>query len=481
MLKARIQAVICSRALVKEAVPAFVLLAVVLQPFFIGLNQETYHGDESIYISRGIQSIGLILRGDFSPDAWWTTTPADIIIGTGSWLSGIKSGYWDFKVRPPDNVLLSARMPIAILGALSCIVLFYLGRALGGFRTGLFASLLLAFNPLWLMSSRRAMRDTPSAFFSAISVLLFYYSVERKNFKGKAILIALSGLTTGLALGSKLFAGVTLMTIAIYLLLTIIDEYHVNRRVGRDIPLSLLIFVTSSLVGFVVFSPALWSDPWQYIVRWFNLGQEFITLSELPLNHIAIPGDKLAAAAGIVNFVLWPIYVPNPLRHFPTCLTWLNMHAWPSPTYSTFAATSLFFVGLAYLGLRGAKKKLSHVKMLALMWFLISFIGLSWWLPILWARYFVPLIPPLVLIEAVGLNYILRGIGRKMAYLFAGAVLITHVGSTLISFPEYYLFHLQSLFVNSIGLTLTAAFIVSAFCIIISRLYLGHKHQKSGR
>ena len=469
------------RAIMKEVAPALVLLIVVLQPFLIGLNQETYHGDESIYISRGVQSIGLILRGDFSLDAWWGKTPADIIMGTGSWLSGIKSGHWDFMVRPPDNVLLSARMPVAILGALSCIVLFYLGRALGGFRTGLFAALLLAFNPMWLMSSRRAMRDTPSAFFSAISVLLFYCSVERKNFKGKAILIALSGLTTGLALGSKLFAGVTLMTIAIYLVLTIIDEYHINRRVGRDIPLSLLIFVTSSLVGFVVFSPALWSDPMQYILRWFNLGQEFITASEIPLNNMAIPGDKLAAAAGIVNYVLWPIYVPNPLRHFPTCLTWLNMHAWPSPTYSTFAATSLFFVGLAYVGLRGAKKKLSHVEMLVLMWFLISFIGLLWWLPILWARYFVPLIPPLVLIEAIGLNYILRGIGQRMRYLFAGAVLATHVGSTLIGFPEYYLFHLQSLFVNSIGLTVTAAFVIFVFCITILRLHLRRKHQKSGR
>lgn len=481
MLKARIRSLICSRATVKEAVPAIVLLVVVLQPFFIGLNQETYHGDESIYISRGIQSIGLILQGDFSPDAWWGNTPADIIMGTGSWLSGIKSGHWDFMVRPPDNVLLSARMPVAILGALSCIVLFYLGRALGGFGTGLFAALLLAFNPLWLMSSRRAMRDTPSAFFSAISVLLFYCSVERKNFKGKAIFIALSGLTTGLALGSKLFAGVTLMTIAIYLVLTIIYEYHINRTVGRDAPLGLLIFMTSSLVGFVVFSPALWSDPVQYILRWFGLGQEFVTLSEIPLNNITIPGDKLAAAAGIINFVLWPIYVPNPLRHFPTCLTWLNLSRFPFPSYSTFAATSLFFVGLAYLGWRGARKRLSPVEMLALMWFLVSFVGLLWWLPILWARYFVPLVPPLVLIEVVGLSYILRGIGQRMAYLFAGAVLTTHVGSTLIGFPEYYLFMLQSVLVNSIGLTLTAAFFISVFCIIIARLYLRRKHQKSWR
>ena len=239
--------------------------------------------------------------------------------------------------------------------------------------------------------------------------------------------------------------------------------------------------MTSSLVGFVAFSPALWFDPLQYILRWSKLGQEFVTLSEIPLNNIAIPGDKLAAAAGIINFVLWPIYVPNPLRHFPTCLTWLNMNAWPSPTYSTFAATSLFFVGLAYLGFKGAKRKFSQAEMLASMWFVISFVGLLWWLPILWARYFAPLIPPLVLIEAVGLNYILRGIGQRMAYFFAGAVLITHVGSTLIGFPEYYLFMLQSLFVNSIGLTLTAAFIVSVFCIIISRLYLRRKHQKSGR
>lgn len=326
------------------------------------------------------------------------------------------------------------------------------------------------------------MRDTPSTFFATISVFFFYHSMKRKDFKGKAIFTALSGVTTDLTVASKLPTGVIFVMIAIYLLLTFVNEYYIDRTISlsqrsRETLLCLFIFTTLSLLAFVASLPAGWSNP-ELFISAFKFGEKTLTLVG---NSPAVPGDRLAAAVGIVNFVLWPIYVPNPLRHFPTCLTWLNLSNYPFSSYSTLAATSFFFIGLAYLGLRGIKKKLSQIETLALMWLIIAFVGLSWWVPILWARYFIPLIPPIVLIEAVGLSYILRGISWKMGYLFAGASLATHVGSVLTGFPEYYLFTLQSLFVNSIGLTLTVTFIVSMFWITISRVYLRLKHQNSRR
>lgn len=473
----------------KEVAIALVLFIVVLLPFLIGLNQEIYYGDESLHISRGIRGISLIVHGDIGGDEWgyyYTTegkvirgaiTPANVIMGFGPWLIGVRSGGWDFDVNPPDHVLVSARAVVAILGAVTCVILFYLGRALGGFRSGLFASFFLAFNPLWLMSSRQAMRDTPSAFFSAISIFLFYYGIKRKKFKAKASLLGLSGVTVGLALGSKPLAGVTWMTILICLLLMFINECDINRilrlrRSCRDALLVVFIFVTLSLLAYVVSIPYVWTDAYQRLPSQFRGGMfEFgAAIESSRAGSFMIPRDMLAATTGIMNFVLWPTYRPTSLRHFPTCLTWFNSQYPCLPCYSTLPATIFFFAGLAYLTLKVAKKRLSQIETLTLIWFVIALVGLSWWIPYFFARYTLQLILPIALIEATGLSYFLQKVSRKLGYFLAGATLATHAGSTLISFPEYSLFRLQSLFAENIGLMLTTAFILCLFCITTPRI-----------
>lgn len=476
----------------KEVAIAFVLFIIVLPPFLIGLDQEIYHGDESLHISRGIKAISLIVHGVIGGEEWdyyYTNegkkvggaaiTPANVIMGFGPWLIGVKSGGWSFNVKPPDHVLVSARAMVAILGAMTCVILFYLGRALGSFRTGLFASLFLAFNPLWLMSSRRAMRDTPAAFFSTISVLLFYYGLKKETFKAKAAFLALSGVTTGFAFGSKPPAGVILITIAIYLFLMVIkevvNEYHISRSIrlsqtGRYALLGLIIFVTVSFLAFVASLPYLWTDPYQKISKFFSGGLGFgEELRTGIVDSPRIPGDMLAAATGIIHYLLWPIYNPTLLSHFPTVLTWFNIW-WSEPCFSTLPATVLFFAGLAYLALKGAKKGLRKIERLVLLWFVIALTGLSLWVPIFRPRYFIPLIPPIALIEAMGLSYFLKVMIQKKSFLFAGAVITTHIGSTLFGFPKYALFSLQKLFADKISLTLSTIFILSLLYVIIPRI-----------
>ena len=505
MLEPKIRASKSIPVKIKEVAIAFMIIVLVLPPFLIGIGKETYDGDESQHISRGIKGISLIVHGDIGGEEWGyyitnegkvvtgaPITPANVIIGFGPWLIGVKSGGWQYFFRPPDHVLISARTIVAILGAMTCVILFYLGRPLGGFRTGLFSSLFLAFNPLWLANSRQAMRDTPSAFFSTISVFLFYYGIKRKKFNAKASLLALSGVTIGLAIGSKQLAGVTFITIATYLLLMIINEYniirtmsffqrlqevHARSRTLREVFLGFFIFVTLSALFYFLSIPYMWTDPYQQILGSFLGGAfGFVALGKSSLgDSFIVPGDKLAAAAGIMNFILWPIYRPTSLRHFPTCLTWFNSWWRSLPCFSTLPVTVFFFVGLIHLALKGAKKKLSQIDTLTLMWFVIGFVMLSWWIPVFRARYVVLLIPALVLIEAIGLNYCIQGISPKIGYIFAGAALTIHAGCTLISFPEYRLFRLQSLFTKNIvyparGLMLNIVFILSLFCITIPQI-----------
>lgn len=488
----------------QEVAIVFLISVFIFLLFFIDLDQETYHGDESLHISRGIKAINLIIHGDIRADEWgyyitnegkiqrgFPITPANVIIGIGPRLIGVRSGGWAFNVKPPDQVLVSARAMVVVFGVMTCVILFYLGRALGGFRTGLSASLLLALNPLWLVNARLAMRDTPSAFFSTISVFLFYYGIKKEKFKVKVSLISLSSVTNGLAIGSKQLAGVASLTISLYLLMIIINEIRISRKMrlsknGREALIVLFIFVTLSFLVYVASIPYQWKDPNQRILRMFTGGAFSFTEKKASkfANTLKVPGDILAAATGIINIVLWPIYSPTLLGHFPTCLTWFGQFI---PCYSTLPATVLFFIGLGYLAIKGIKKKLSQIETLSLMWFSITLVGLSWWIPILWPRYILQLIPSVVLIEAIGLSYLFQKMRLKIGYFFSGVALITHTVFTLMSFPEYRSFRLQRLFVKDIGLILTAIFILSLFCVTILQIrfilhvptVIHRKHLKS--
>jgi len=203
---------------IKEIITIIGIFIIVLPIFLYKLDKEIFAVDESLHISRGIKGVNLIIHGIIGGNEWryYITNegevkygaigPPHIIMGIGPWLIGVKSGGWNVGIKPPNHVLASARAMVAALGAATCVVIYYLGRELNGFRTGLTASLILAFNPLWLLNSRLNLRDAPSAFFSTLSILLLTRTHERKKFTSKLTFITLSGVTTGLAIASKEFA-----------------------------------------------------------------------------------------------------------------------------------------------------------------------------------------------------------------------------------------------------------------------------------
>jgi len=490
---------------IRKVVIPFAIFLIVLPIFLFGLDQEIFAWDESLHVSRGIKGVNLLVHGVIGGDEWkfyitnegkvqkGIITLANIIMGVGPWLNGVKSGGWIGNVEPPRYILFSSRAMVAVLGAITCVVMYYLGRELGGFMTGLIASFILAFNPLWLLMSRLALRDMPSAFFSTTSILFFFCSIKRKKFNAKVSFLTISGITMGLALGSKPLAGVAFLTIAVYLLMILtINDYRIFRtkslsKNGREALICLLIFIPLSILFYFASLPSLWKDPksmLQMIPGIIHQGTStFKEKQEIAhVVHFNVPRDMLAAATGILNFVLWPLFKPTPLVHFPTCLTWFGRFL---NCYNTLPALFFFFAGITYFTLIWTKKKLSKIEILTLMWFTITIAGLSWWIPVFWHRYCLQLIPPTVLIETMGLNYLLQGISKKMKYFFAGVALIIHAGFTITGLPRVSWYSLQGLFKNNIGLILTIIFVLSMFFIIIPkiRLILGRdipsQHQRN--
>ena len=105
---------------------------------------------------------------------------------------------------PPLDILLSARLPMALLGAATCVAILWVGHCVWGTATGAVAAGLLALNPLMLACSRRAMIDAPALFFSALAVLL---ALRVASSERRAIGASLGlGIALGLAAASKLNA-----------------------------------------------------------------------------------------------------------------------------------------------------------------------------------------------------------------------------------------------------------------------------------
>jgi len=113
---------------------------------------------------------------------------------------------------PPEEPLYVARLTMALFGSLTCLLIYWIGRILWGVKAGIIASLLLAYNPLMLLCSKRAMTDAPLLFFMATTILLilyFYRFLLQQKYLRTVVFAFLIGITCGLATGTKLNGGLT--------------------------------------------------------------------------------------------------------------------------------------------------------------------------------------------------------------------------------------------------------------------------------
>ncbi|MCX7825496.1 MAG: glycosyltransferase family 39 protein, partial [Verrucomicrobiae bacterium] len=68
---------------------------------------------------------------------------------------------------------LAGRVPVALFGVASVLLLYGLGRRHLGDRAGFFAGLALTSGPLWMQYARQAETDVPQAFFVTLALFAF--------------------------------------------------------------------------------------------------------------------------------------------------------------------------------------------------------------------------------------------------------------------------------------------------------------------
>jgi 4-amino-4-deoxy-L-arabinose transferase-like glycosyltransferase len=270
-----------------------VLILGLLIGFFVkNIQYINFEGDESQWIKTS-HVLGPFLRGDFSSPAWdvsyWTLTHPPLpryIIGIGRRIGGFQmkdlNTHWRFNLTTEENIALGAmpspgllwwsRMPMAILAAVSGVLLFFLTSRATGRVAGYVLLLLFVLNGYLVAVLSRAMGDSPLVVFVLLAAVAGYQALnswQRKELDGPSrqktllrtlIWFAAMGVFCGLAAGAKLNGGsVMLAGFGLCVLFPVIRKRFARLKYEGALFACVLVF--SAAVTFVALNPFLYPNP----------------------------------------------------------------------------------------------------------------------------------------------------------------------------------------------------------------------------
>lgn len=286
---------------------------------------------------------------------------------------------------PPADVLYAARFPIAILGVFVVLLIFYICKLLCDWKVAVIALLLASFNPLILLLSRTVMVDIPFVLFSILGIFFtFYFLKTMKEKRRPWLFVFLIGLSMGLAVSSKLLAVITLLTVSIFFLIFLI----VKKRKLVIIYLAVILMLTTTI--FVLFNPVLHEHPIENTKILIKLSSDM-----LEQQKINSPDIIFTSFFQKVYFVFKKALITD----FAPINSILKL------------PVDIFFFVFGIIAL--LKKEITNFlrkditfNNLLIIWVFITFLGIIYWIPMDRARYYLPLIPCVIIIECYGINNI---------------------------------------------------------------------------
>lgn len=474
--------------------------------YSFNLEGQPWHGDEVQLLGSGGVYFNLISEGNFSSPCWNDYPHCNLVYSPGAWnlnhgpvrdffigLSRtIATGHndgdyytwscfwiscWDATKMPSPQVFAAASFLSPILGALAIVCAYGIGKVLYSRTAGLFFSLILLFNSIWLWNSRGIMAEIYLGFFSLLCLFLLFYSF--KNETTKKWTFVLSAVVLGLLFNLKL--------ISIYILPIILTTILFRAPHNKQFPyltslpsrksiLLLVLFVGLSLASTFATNPSYWKDvtyPISDVEKGNNVGYGFFHLPSLK-------NDNLFTTLATIHSTIIPYFVnyyDQPNKSAPN----LHLNWNPPSTYSSIPVMVFFIVGIAYLGIRFKTKKATHAEFLMAVWFLSIFIFTSLTVnDFRMERYYILLLFPIMLVSAYGVWRFLEHLDKKIHLVFIGSFLISHILTTMV-FWKYIYFSTGVRWDNPLGVNLQSALtyrsviISSIIFVIIFVIILAYK------
>ena len=407
-----------------------------------------FHGDESTQIFMGRDYHYLAQEGDLDKILYGNPherhlrvlngTIAKNIYGWLQWLNGIGPGDinpdWDWGrdyaanqaagALPDADLLRQSRLASALQLALAAAAFFQFVKLATNRPTAWLASLLFALQPNLLINGRRAMMEGSHILGMTLVLLAAVWLLRERRWWQYALL----GFCAGLAVAAKhpnaIICGLVYLALARQPLWQLARSCFGSGRgnwrgAGRQLLGLALAGLLAALV-FLLLNPAWWRNP-------LAVAQEVVAgRQSLLQDQVRIFGGYESFSAQISGFFEFV---------FMGARQYFEVDAWQdyAPVTAQIAAyessglagllvisgsgrlgaLSLLLCGFGAMSLLRDPGPGSQVKWLLGIWIIGSALSTLWLTPLPWARYYLPLLPALILLVSIALHHLAQWLAAK--------------------------------------------------------------------
>lgn len=427
----------------------FIVAVIVVTPRILDLN-EFYIRDELAIWNWSDEFTQAIWAGDMTG----TLTTSDY---PGIPLFWVQTAFLTFKYTfpglfphtlvPPDhlkdyqsiNMLAERRLATSVFLSLQIMAMVLLVRHLFGIEVALLSAILLGLDPFSLTEARALRLEMISASFVCLSVLSYFFYLQRRQRRW----LLISGAMAGLGVSSKTSAGLVVPYIWLLLALDFLFLKITARRVWleklRALLVNGLLWAAGAVAAFWLIWPAMWIKPVEALTFLFRAGFSQAT-------GRSVWGDKIFFLGQIVDGGdPGPLFYPVVLAFRTTPLMWIGLLGallligWTLAQRRKISASGPNLArlwGLPWLTL-GALLLLAYVVLVIVeMTFIISKVD----------RFLLIIFQPLSILSAIGLVTLIHGAARRLAAGrrrwatagLIGAVLAAQLWLTIPVHPHYF-------------------------------------------
>lgn len=360
-----------------------------LPEYFYGLALHL-HGNKDI--SKYLQVVDFEQRIlGAKTEKWWIKYSRRVQINIDSLPVSIQE-----KLRP----IVQARKVTVIFSFGSLIIIFLIAFQIRGWLMGVISLVLLWLHPLFQLTSKRAMAEAPFLFFLLLGLFFSFWfldSLYKSQAKRLLLFSLLIGLVSGLATASKLNGGMVLIYfLLLFLLIFLFTTFYFLQdirsnlsskgKIGSTLSVSVAIIFFLSFLSFVFLNPFTWSNPWKKSL--FMISHRITTAK---YQQMTFSEDALRSIDRRIIAVFKEVFLPSgdwhifKTKNFPLDLT-------------------LFLIGFVFL-IRSFYRNFSQNKkldrsFLILLWTIVIFTCVMIYIPLNWDRYYLPLVPCIVIVQA---------------------------------------------------------------------------------
>lgn len=258
------------------------------------LGGTDLNADELTWITRGRQSVRALAAGRFrdatAPFGHPGVVPG-MLIGVSHACLAEGAAKRSLGLMDP---ITAARLPIALVGTMTCILLFAVGRVYFGEAPAFWGAVFLALSPSQIALSRIAHIDSTLTLFSTLSLLLYLLHTVRPS----ASLLAASAAAWAFALLSKSPAFILPVVLFCWRLCVRLRE---GRGGPRVVARADAVWLAAGLVLYALLFTKLWYDPAE--LHWSGYGSRCIAtrrVAETVERAAAVPVPLALGAAAFL-------------------------------------------------------------------------------------------------------------------------------------------------------------------------------------